>query len=304
MEDSETLKPTRRIPWRAIVLFLLLIGAFAFYARYNITQRATGQQTYDVFDARLENLDNSIRLHEKRLTELEQKLPIPPQGAVPAEGNATATDARIAALEKKLADIKPANPDKPQSSEQVFQAIHLLSAFHHLSEKVVAGKPFASELSAYEEADGDAANSPPIVALSPYADNGIPTFAQLLASFDNSLEALGAMEATPPAGATLWQRFVFNLTHLISVRRTDEHQAEHSVDAILSRAQAHLDREEIEAAMMEIKSLPEHERSNFASWLEDARITTEALGLVDAIEEQAMQKAFNAEPSKMLKGQP
>ncbi len=307
MDNTELPEKRRFFTLRAFVLLVLLIGAFAWYERYFTNQRIGGQQVYDnlaVFDARLQNLENSILLHEKRLKEVEdavQKLaaaPAPPAILQPPAASAPAiapNDDRIAALEKEIETLKATSDH--MDSEKIYKSIRILSAFHRLSDKIMSGKPFATELTAFEEvAAPDESAGSPLSTLAPYADSGIPTFAILLVTFDQSIEGLNNAQAIPPASASLWERFKYNIAHMITIRRIDEVQSGTSPDAIVGRAQAHLEREEIEAAVSEIKSLPENLRTNFASWLDDAQIVTEAPSLVAQIEEQVMQKAFNTQP--------
>jgi hypothetical protein len=301
MDDTEVPKKRWGSTLRLLLLLVVLVAGFAGYMRYVANQRAGGQQVYDnlaVFDTRLQNLENSIVLHEKRIKDLEdaaQKTGSAPQSPAPM-ATAGAGDDRIAALEKEIATLKAASP--MQDSDKIVKSIRLLSTFHRLSDRVIGGKPFAAELTAFEEAASpDESAGAPLSTLAPYADGGIPTFATLLVTFDQSIESLNAAEAVPPANAGLWERFKYNLSHIVTVRRIDEAQAGNSADAIVGRAQAHLEREEIEAAVAEIKSLPESVRGNFAGWLDDAQIVTEAPSLVDQIEEQVLQKAFSAQPS-------
>ncbi len=321
MDDTETLHdaPKKRSSTilRVLLLFIVLIAACFGYMRFFANQRAGGQQVYDnlaVFDTRLQNIENSTLLHEKRIKDLEdatQKLaaapaastsaPVASSSAAPATGtpqtapiSATTGDERIAALEKEIASLKAASPLR--DNDTLLQSIRLLSAFHRLSDKVIGGKPFAAELTAFEQLTiPDTAPGSPLAILTPYADSGIPTFATLLVTFDQSVDGLNASEAVPPSTADFSERLKYNLTHLIRVHRIDEAQTGNTTDAIVGRAQAHLEHEEVEAAVSEIKSLPENARSNFAAWLDDAQMVTEAPSLVGQIEEQVMQKAFHAE---------
>jgi hypothetical protein len=313
MDETETPKKSLFTRIRIPALLVLLAVLFAGFTHFFMNPRSGNQQVYDnldVFGTRLQNLENSTILHEKRLKELEEEThrlasapspaPAPasasaPGSTEPASGPAPSDD-RIAALEKEIAALKTASPQR--DNESIFQSIRLLSAFHHLSEKVIGGKPFAPELSAFQElASLDEAAGSTLATLSPYAESGIPTFATLLATFDQAVEGLNATEAVPPAGADFWKRFTYNLAHLVSVRRIDEAQTGNAADAIVGRAQAHLEREEIEAAMTEIKSLPDTARGNFAAWLDDAQMVTEAPSLIDQLEEQIMQKIFHADGS-------
>ena len=287
---------------RIAALFVLLIAAFAVIARYNASQRANLQQTTDnlaVLSVAQQNHDETIALHEKRIATLEEKFTkmaaASKSVAEPGPAAAFPADAqeRIAKLEKELANLKAGPVSTSQDSEKTFRAIHLLSSYHHLADKVMSGKPFASELDALEElADKDDVIEKQLTILAPFASNGVPTYAQLLVSFDESLDQLTIYEATPPAGASLWERFVYNIRHLVNIRRTNEQQSGNSVEAIVARASAHLDRQETEAAIAEIKTLPDAARSNFTSWIEEAQMAAIAPGVIDNLEEPIMQKAF------------
>jgi len=316
MDNTEAPKKRLLTGLRIVLLFALLVCAFIGYTRWFVNQRVGNQQIYDnlaVFDTRLQNLEKSTVHHEERIKELEETLQklvsapppaalsTPPASSPPATptivkpGTPTSSDdTRITVLENEITSLKASAPT--QSAEAVGQAIRLLSAYHRLSDKVLSGKPFAAELSAFEElAKPEESAGSPLASLAPYADSGIPTFATLLVTFDQSVDSLNASLSIPPANAGFWERLMYNLTHLISIRRIDDTQTGSTEQAIVGRAQAHLEREEIEAATAEIKSLPESVRGNFAAWLDDAQMVVEAPSFIDQLEEQVMQKAFHAE---------
>lgn len=285
---------------RVLLLLALLTLAFVLYARYFNSQRQGGQfitADLSVFDARLQNLENSILLHEKRLKDLEesiQKQANTQQQPTSTPAPSSADEERIAVLEKQITQLMAASP---HDNDKIMQSIRILSAFHRLSDKVIGGKPFTTELTSFESIAGpDESAFAPLTTLAPYADSGIPTFATLLVTFDQAVEGANAADAIPPATASFWERFQFNLAHLVTIRRIDDSTAGNSPDAIVSRAQLHLEREEVEAAAAEIKSLPDNVRSNFVAWLDDAQMVIEAPSLINQIEEQVMQKAFHTQP--------
>jgi hypothetical protein len=318
MDKIEPPKKKRLFPGipKLALLIVVLLGIVLILERYSASQHSQDQQvqvndTIAVFDSRLQNLEKTTARHDDRIRELEEtthklaSAPPPAPAAAPATAPAespasaaapapAADDARIEKLEKEIEALKASAP--MQTPEGLGQSIRLLLAFHRFSGKVLSGKPFAAELSAFEELDSpDESAGSPLATLAPFAGNGIPTFATLLASFDVSVDGLNAAQAIPPADAGFAERLKYNLTHMVSVRRISEGQTGNSVQAIVGRAQAHLEREEIEAAMTEIKSLPESARGNFSSWLDDAQMVTEAPSLIDQIEEEVMQKAFHTE---------
>ena len=122
MDTSDSPKTARFINLRAVILFLLLVAVLGAYIRFVYLPHQSAQTANNsVDDVRLQNLDNTIMLHEKRLEKLEEEIqkptPFPPQitaapapvsAATPVLSNVTATadDARVAALEKEVAALK------------------------------------------------------------------------------------------------------------------------------------------------------------------------------------------------------
>lgn len=298
--DTTQLSPKRSLSLR-MMAGIIAIVALAAIARYGYMQYTGTRQESDsvsVLEARLQNLENTILLQEKRIAKLEEDAQKPAAMNVKPHPSLTPLtqdqEKRISALEKQISTQQPIQP--LQDREEIYQSIRLLSSLHHFSDKALSGKPFTAELASFEQQVGNNEDTLKLLStLSPYAESGIPTFAQLLASFDDSVAQMNNAESTPPPEAGLWGRFIYMLTHIISVRKIDDNQTGNSIDAIIARAQAHLEREEIEATIAEIKSLPENARSNFTSWMDDAEMATEAPTLIEQIEDQMMQKAFHAE---------
>ena len=272
------------------VIVIAILGTV--FAYYNTKQHYIrfGEDS-SVFDVRIQNLDNSVTLHEKRLDKLEEKLS---QIKQPVAVQATPVDnkenEKIAELEKEISTIK--TNSNSETNEKIAKSIKLLSSFHRLSERVVSGRSFVAELAKFQENFNDKSVDEAIAELSPYADNGVPTNSRLTDSFDDALEQLKIKQSTPPENAGFWERLKFNIYKLISVHKIDKNQTGNSVDAIVGRALDHLEQDEIEAAIAEIKSLPDNERAVFTAWLEDAQIASAMPALIDQIEEQVMQKSF------------
>ena len=272
----------------SIIVLTILLAVFAYYNTQKHYIRF-GEDS-SVFDVRIQNLDNSVTLHERRLDKLEEKVnQIKQPVAVAAPVNNKEYE-KIADLEKEIAAIK--TTANSQNNEKIYQSIKLLSSFHRLSERVISGRSFVAELSKFQENFNDKSLDETIAELSPYADNGVPTSSRLLDTFDVALEQLKVKQSTPPENAGFWERLMFNLSKLVSVHKIDKNQTGNSVDAIVGRALDHLEQEETEAAIAEIKSLPDNERTIFTAWLEDAQIASTVPALIDQIEEQVMQKSF------------
>lgn len=284
-----------------LLIFLLgVVSAFAIF--YYITQQHAGRQMADtsVLDVRLENIADSVPLHEKRIAKLEediQKLEKTQSTAVAPVPNTELTD-RIATLEAEIKSLKSSGPSHKASasdSQQTARAISLLSVFYHLSSNITSGKPFIAELSSFQEKFGteDKSLNDLVAAIMPYAENGIPTTNKLISAFDDSIDAMKRNDNSLPENAGFWEKLVFNISHMVTIRKVDKTQTGNSTNAILGRAEDHLDHEEVEAAITEVKSLPENVRNNFSLWLEDAQMASAAPSIVEQIEEKVMKKAFS-----------
>ncbi|HEU5048311.1 MAG TPA: mitofilin family membrane protein [Rickettsiales bacterium] len=285
---------------RIALLVFLLVVTVAFAGFYNVTNKHVDRQMVDtsVLDARLQNIDNAVSSHERRLEKVEQDLEAlskMQKASTPEAVNAL--DTKVTALEKDVHTMKPSSGANAQTPEQISHAIGLISVFFHLSSNITSGKPFIAELNAFENKYGkdDQAVNDMIATVAPYADSGIPTTPQLLDSFDDAADSAKRREAAPPENAGFWQKLVFNLSHMITIRRIDQTQKGNSTDMIIGRAEDHLNNDEISAAITEINALPENIRGNFAAWLEDARIAEQAPAIIDSMEEKVMKKAFAAQ---------
>lgn len=303
--EKEIVAEKRSIFYLRAFLFVSMMAiTVCFTAFYYNSNKHAGRQMVEasVFDARLQNIENSIVQHEKRIAKLEEEIeklapvkvqsPAASQTTTPATAPTGDLVARIAALEKEITTLK-ATP-APQNQEQVAKAITLLTAFHRLGDNMLSGKPFASELSAFQDNYGsdDKSLNDIYASITPYAAGGIPTVYRLLSSFDKARDSLKTSAQAPSGNAGFTSRLLFNLSQMVTIHRIGKTQSSNTVDAILDRAETDLDNEEIEAAIAEIKSLPDDTRSNFSNWLDDAEMASTAPSIVDQIEEKTMKKAF------------
>jgi len=114
----------------------------------------------------------------------------------------------------------------------------------------------------------------------------------LLAAFDDSLEQLKVSDAIPPENAGLFDRMIYSVTHLVTIRKIDKNAVGNTNDAIIARAEAFLEQEEVEAAVAEIKSLPDNTRNIFTNFLNDAQISINSGSIMAGIEDEVMKKSF------------
>ncbi len=312
-----------------VIALIILTAGFIYLSRQQGAVPGMAGEALGVLDARLENLDKGVARYEERIAALEKEMKavtseVSSLKAAPVEGVASAVagdDAptpegtaepappaadtavqqeqakRLEALEKEISAFKASTP--AFNADHIAHSIKLLSAFHRLSNNVLAGKAYADSLSDFEDLIGDSTSqNKPLADLATYADNGVPTLAELLTSFDNSVEQFSSAQAVPPPEAGAWDRFVFNMKNLVRVRRIDEAQTGQDADAIVGRAAANLDKGQIEASIAEINRLPDAVKNSFTGWLEDAQIALDAQGMIDELEEQVMGQVFQPQEHK------
>lgn len=300
--EKEILAEKKSISHMRTFLLIFLVSVIScFSVFYYTAQQHAGRQMVDatVFDTRLQNLENSIPIHEKHLAKLEEDiLKLSKSQVTTTSIHGDDVNERLGLIEKEIKSLKSPEASNKQDSGQISQAITLLSVFHRLSSNITTGKPFIAELSSFQEkfgADDDKSLNDLIASLMPYADNGIPTTNKLVSSFDDAIDTMKHNEIALPDTSSFWEKLRFNISHMVTVRKISKAQKGSSINAIIGRAQDHLDNEEIEAAISEVKSLPDNVRNNFSTWLEDAQMASMAPSIVDQIEEKVMKKAFSAQ---------
>jgi hypothetical protein len=129
----------------------------------------------------------------------------------------------------------------------------------------------------------DKAIAPALSALKLHAAEGVPTLAELKASFPATAQAIASASAPPPASesrppnATIWDRVLARLSGLVTIRPvgnesgTAAPSASDEMSAHVARAQARLDAGDLPGAVKELESLPPGKAADAAKpWLERA----------------------------------
>ncbi|MEJ1967991.1 MAG: mitofilin family membrane protein [Rhizomicrobium sp.] len=171
---------------------------------------------------------------------------------------ATVTDAE-AALEARVAKMENTQPSVVARNAAAELALANLIR--------VSGtdQPFAAELQTFRVL---LPNAPEAGELAPIALHGAPTQATLRDRFPAM--AAKALEDENRAKATTWLgRLWANIGNLIVIRRTGERQGADS-EAILARAGAALDKNDLDGALVQMKSLKGAARASASDWMHDA----------------------------------
>jgi hypothetical protein len=166
-------------------------------------------------------------------------------------------NAEIAALTNRMDKIQ--NDDGIAAGRRAVATIALSA----LQRAAASGEPYSAELNLLA---GFAPNASEITVLRRYADIGAPTVNMLQQEFGavarKALSTSGREEATGFFG-----KLSARAGGLISVRPA-EPTAGAGVQAIISRAEDHIEKGEISAGVSELEALPESARVAMGKWLE------------------------------------
>ncbi|GHD98320.1 hypothetical protein GCM10008024_01360 [Allgaiera indica] len=204
-------------------------------------------------------------------------------GAVPPDVAAklSALDQRVAALEKDVngqiaAAQKAALAEKARAEAAATRA-EARAALTRIDAALTAGGGFAPAVAQLQK---DGVTVPP--ELAGVSQTGVPTLAALRADFDPAArKALAASVAGSVKGG-IWSR----LAAFVQVQtgaRSLTPRAGDSPDAVLSRAQAALDKGDLSAAIKTLQALPKAGQAEMAPWVAKAEIRLKAEAAAKAL---------------------
>ncbi len=232
----------------------------------------------------LRQVSGKLETLETRLTDLEKRPIAEGASSAAAEAYEREVKALKEAMDRQRAEIQDLMSTAEQekaSAELTAQQAMVRSAVSRIRVALDTGKGFAEAL-----ADLQTASVAVPAALSSVAENGVPTQAQLSASFpEDARRALSAArKAEGNAGSVL--NFMRNQLGMRSLQPKEGADA----DAILSRAEAALADERLTDALAELQGLPEEARVELTGWMAKANQRVAALA---AAEELSAQVAKN-----------
>ncbi len=178
------------------------------------------------------------------------------------------------------ADVAAAEEEAAAAEETAAAAqdqAALRTAVAQISAAVTSGAPFAEPLA--DLAASDRVDVPS--GLSTAAETGVPTLAQLRASFGDAAHRAIRASITASAGEGFFARSAAFLEAQVASRSL-EPQDGATPDAILSRVEAALRQDDLRAAIAEAEALPSEGGSALSDWLAAAKLRAEAeAGLVE-----------------------
>ena len=155
----------------------------------------------------------------------------------------------------------------------------LAIAIGQLAESVAAGEPYARSLAAIRALAGDDPTvDGALSALESHAENGLPSRGTLASTFPAAADQARAEDVSSAPSA--WtDQVLAELDALVTVRPVPSTQVEgDDTNAVLARAQAHLDLNDLAEAAQQLAALEGAAASAMAGWLSDtqARLAAEA----------------------------
>jgi hypothetical protein len=174
---------------------------------------------------------------------------------------------QLAALGGRLDQVDTALAERRRQS---MRAEAIILGVGQLRSALRGAKPFAKELASVRTLiDGDTEMQALIDQMQPFADEGAPTIDDLTKDFGRMAPDI-VRNAVVGDGQNWWRQALFHLESVISIRRIGSDVPGDETDAIVARAEAKLDEDDVSgavAALQQLKGLPSEQA---APWIHDA----------------------------------
>lgn len=269
-------KPTGKTPWGPILAASLLVVATVAGGFFTLHDRMLAQTAEQANEqnaareklaARIDSLQDSLTtISNKPAAEPEQLNTLDARLA-DVTSKLDALNARLDAVEKKL-DEKKADP-APMAPAPLAAANSDLAA---LKLAALSGKPFSFALAAFAKAHPEAQKQ--IAALTPVAESGIPSEAELNRQLRDVLDGLNSAP-TVDSESTIG-KINSHLSGLVSIRKVTEN----GPYAALKRDVL---REDIISLTRKVEALDDQTRMPLENWLKLAVARRNALAALDAM---------------------
>jgi hypothetical protein len=191
------------------------------------------------------------------------------------QGSVERLNGQVSNLSGRLDKVDAALADKRQKtlrSEATILAVGQLRA------ALATSKPFAKQLSAVRAlVQGDTEINGVLDQMQPFADSGVETAEDLARDFNRLAPGL-VRTAVVGDGQSWWRQAVYHIESVISIRRTGANVQGDATDAVVARAEAKLDEDDLPGAVETLQALSGAAADLASSWIHDAehRVTVDA----------------------------
>lgn len=219
--------------------------------------------------------------HAELAPSAEPPRPVPadaPQtAAAPPTPSVTGPGPDLAELSGRIAALEA---DQARTSHAATAALTAAA----LVEASQGSRPFPEEAAALRAVT---AASPELTQLSTLADTGAPSRAELAASFPDYAARAASAARKPGQGAPLTDQISYALSRIVTVRRVGDVPGE-GPDALLARAERHVQDGDLDQAFADLDRLPPAAREAMAPWRERAERRAEIDRFAAALRARAL----------------
>ncbi len=179
----------------------------------------------------------------------------------------------IADLNAKIGALSVAERGADQEASNAQSAASVL-ALANLRAAIDSGRPYTTELASLRSLAPSIGN---FGALTAFAEQGIPTLAELTTSFKTASDtAIGAVPAPASQDESFFGSVLQSAKSMVKVRRIDGDATGDDADAVLARAGAKLKQGDLVGAIQAAEGLQGPPRQALASWIDEARARASA----------------------------
>jgi len=192
-----------------------------------------------------------------------------------AQGAVERLNGQVGTLAGRLDKVDAALADRRQ---QALRAEATILSVGQLRAVLATSKPFAKQLAAVRAmVTGDAEMNGVLDQMQPYADSGVETSDDLTRDF-NRLAPNLVRTAVVGDGKSWWRQALYHVESVISIRRTGADAQGDSTGAVVARAEAKLDEDDLPGAIATLQRLSGAAGDLASPWIHDAqhRVAVEA----------------------------
>ncbi|QDL91462.1 hypothetical protein FDP22_06485 [Paroceanicella profunda] len=194
---------------------------------------------------------------------------------------------RVGGLSQKVDEVAATSARRAEESEAVAaqaetvrQSAEYQAALNDIGAAIETGAPLTGPIAALSQI-GDTQVPE---GLTSAAQTGVPTLAALRADFPDAAHAAIRASLKAGAGTGIFDRATAFLSAQVASRSLTEQEGD-STDAILSRVDARLREDKLDAALTEAEALPPEAKEAMAGWLERAARRRDALAAYETLRE-------------------
>jgi hypothetical protein len=184
-----------------------------------------------------------------------------------AQGEVERLNGQVTSFGSRLDQVDAVLADRHQ---QALRAEATILAVGQLREALATSKPFAKQLAAVRAmVTGDLDMNAVLDQMQPFADTGVETTDDLTRDFGRLAPTL-VRSAVVGDGQSWWRQALYHVESVISIRRVGADVPGDSTEAIVARAEAKLDEDDLQGAIGILQALTGADADLASPWIHDA----------------------------------